>query len=168
MFDQVTTLQSGSKKMTDWSRNTSFPKLANLWISGPSDESLARFDSGALETASCFGGRLSAFDISATEVWVFGMRRLRTFGDVATRRLKVESCSKMDLDSLGNVKGLQQLGLPPSDLLKLDFGPLFSCRSLQTIETAAELSEIREVAKRLPSTVRIGIREMKVAGLLPV
>ena len=74
----------------------------------------------------------------------------------------------MDLDSLGNVKGLQQLGLPPSDLLKLDFGPLFSCRSLQTIETAAELSEIREVAKRLPSTVRIGIREMKVAGLLPV
>jgi len=68
MFEELTTLQSAARTMVDWTRNHRFANLRDVWIDGYPDDSLQRFDSGALKVVELFHGRLSNVDLSCIQL----------------------------------------------------------------------------------------------------
>jgi len=188
MFEELTTLQSAARTMVDWTRNHRFANLRDVWIDGYPDDSLQRFDSGALKVVELFHGRLSNVDLSCIQLRLGAMRQNVEFGNATVTTIDLESCSRIDVASLSRVKGLKTLIFRASRVTslaflpnlraletlalyavpgasKLDMGPLFLCPSLRNLEINVGERTLRELAERLPSTVRVGTGALRFPGL---
>ena len=132
----------GALKIRDHSPIFTLTRLESLFLVSTSLTSLAAFRDHPFKYVRLIRGGVTSFDISATSVFLQNCTKLMAFGNVTIASLILESCRRVDLTSLANVRGLRRLQLlAPASIASA--APLLDCKSLESIViTATPLSKV--------------------------
>lgn len=147
---------SGSK-LTDYSALFELRKIKSLFVIGHKAPQLWPMPELRLESFRSIRDRLEACSLSADRLWLQSSK-LRRFDGGSVRRLEIENCNSLDLDSIGNLQGLAELQLMSKQKLpSLDF--LGRSPSLRELSIYASLKDTNvDELKRSTTLTRVVIQ----------
>ena len=109
-------------------------RLISLFLVNYKEASLKRFCSRNLKNFRAIRGKIETFDISTEKVFLQTCNNLTDFRKVEIRFLMIEGCHKVSLNSLANIKGLNELHLlGRKKISSFDF--VQGCQNLQHLIT---------------------------------
>lgn len=111
IFPNIEMIYLGCRKVKEYSQLASLKCLKDVTVCNFPYEDLRIFEKNSLSRLQILRGKLLKFDVSADLVGVADCSNLSEFSDIRVRKLEIDACKRLNLDSLENIKNLQQLTL---------------------------------------------------------
>ena len=146
----------------------SLGKLSHLLIVNYKDRDLRRFGEQVFEVFRAIRGGLEHVEIRSRFVFLQQCTKLISFGEMEIQKLWLESCNRVDLSTVGNIRKLVELHLLSAKSIP-SFEFLRSCHDLEELVVSGnplnktDLGALRDIRK--PRRIFLVVKDALIADL---